>query len=254
MSSTSLFKCPNCGAQFDPEILRCPYCGYEITEKVREREEVFLRELKQKHRLTLKSLPGKMLNRYTVILGFVLAALILIAAGFEIAKNIGNTREAEREYREKEEMLAHLEDLYQNGEYEKMKDEYYDSGFYGASFGKYSNTAEIFSLSKYAIDSLMLTAEAQSLRTPEHLGENLQAAFRCLAHCRKMREEGFLYDEGKAVESMEAKVTDVMMHVWGVTEEEVAEGTERYVDRSTDYSDFAEELLMRFSEKEDGQK
>ena len=247
MSSTDLYKCPNCGAQLDPGTFTCPYCGYENTEKAREQEEEELSKLRQKHRLKLKALPGKMVNRYTLILGAALALLVLAAAGYVITRSIIKNLEAEKAYQEKEAMLSHLEDLYQSGEYEKLKDEYYDSGYYGASFGKYSNTAEISSLRKYAVSSLTLAAESEILRTPDHLGECLRAAFHCLARCRKLREEGFLYGEEQAVSSMEADVTAVLTDVWGLTEEEIAEGLEKYVDRSTDYSGLAGELIARFS-------
>ena len=245
MSSNNLYNCPKCGAQLDPGSFTCPYCGYENEEKAREREEKNLIELQQKHRQKLKALPGKMLNRYTLILGAVLALLILTCAGYAIVRSAVKNMEAKQAYQEKEAMLSHLEDLYRSGDYEKLKDEYYDSGYYGASFGKYSNTAEVYSLCKYAVSSLTLAAEAEVLRTPDHVGECLRAAFHCLARCRKLREEGFRYDEGQAVTSMEAEVTAVLSDVWGLTEQEIAEGVDRYADQSTDYSGLAAELITR---------
>ena len=250
MSQTNLYICPKCGGRLEPDTQTCPYCGYENPGKEQAREEEKLNRLKAEHREKMRKMPREMLKKGTSRIVLLLIFLAVAIAGVFAARYFLQKEKSSAEYSDKQKMLAHLEELYQAGEYEQLKDEYYDSGYYGASFGKYSNTAEIFSRYIYPKKSLLLALESESLCTVNYVSEDLRAAFYCLHRCQDMRDKGFTYGEQEAVEAMEADLLSVLKNSWRMTDEEIAQGFEQYVDRSTDYSELAARLISRLGRKD----
>lgn len=88
-----IIKCPNCGAQIDPDISRCPYCGYINTEGAEKKFQSDLDEIKDDIEETKKE-PAKALKKgfsggaRTILI--VVCVLVLLAAvsALELAREM----------------------------------------------------------------------------------------------------------------------------------------------------------------------
>ena len=63
-----------------------------------------------------------------------------------------------------------------------------------------------------------------------------------------MRDEGFIYGEKTAVETMERKVYEAL-YEWGMTDEEIEDAINIYVDNKTDYTKLAKEIAERLKNR-----
>ena len=62
-----------------------------------------------------------------------------------------------------------------------------------------------------------------------------------------MEENDFIYDEQDGAEYLRQLLLIQLKDVCLLTDEEIKEGTDRYVDYSTDYTDLAEIVIGRIS-------
>ena len=243
-------RCPKCGAVMGADGLICAHCGYENVKKAEKIEEAGIQALMDEHAETLKKMPKELVRKNTGRLFLIIALAVLGIVLAVVMSVIFGRKNSADEYDAKEAMIAHLEELYQKGDYEQIQKDFYDSDYYGASFGKYANTSEIFYKSKYAIESLELarTSSSEHLRSPESLSPVLCKTVSCLKCCRKMRDEGFIYGEKTAVETMERRVYEAL-YEWGMTDEEIEDAINIYVDSKTDYTKLAKEIAERFKNR-----
>ncbi len=242
------FSCPNCGTTLRSNMVVCPYCGFENVAAAAREEQARLQNMNIMHQKEMQEIPEKMVKKHSkrVIIVVVIVAIVLAVGVLLAIRGTVNYKKTEViKYDKKQEMLDKLEELYQKGDYEAVKDTYYDSDYYGASFGKYANTAEIFYLCKYGKETLTNSYESESLCNVEEVSNNLLNSFYALHRINQFRDEGFIYGEGEAVEKMEKELLDVMQGIWKMTDAEISEGSERYVDKHTDYSDLAKTIIDR---------
>ena len=137
--------CPNCGAEYDDSLEKCPYCQAENEKAVKKRYEEALSGLKKREQNMGKVIPRQIKRIFRKRLVFLF--LIVIAAAALWLAGTGYINRWMDEQRGKDELemeaqgLAELEKLYQAGEYDKLWDcmEKYEKGeYYFYSFEKYS--------------------------------------------------------------------------------------------------------------------
>ena len=241
--------CPSCGAVLDSRAVSCEFCGYENVARAEQQEVANLSDMASKHQQEISGIGNRMVKKSVKI---VIAVVVVLIALFTVAvvslsSVLRSFKEnnVQKEYSGKEDALKHFEKLYQDKDYEKLKDEYYDSSYSGASFGKYANTAEIYSNYDYASFILDNCYNKSTFFRLDEVNNGLRNAFETLHRCEEMREKGFIYGEGDAIEDMEGQLLDVLKNQWLLTDEEISEGKERYVSPKTDYSDMAETVMKR---------
>lgn len=239
--NTEVKLCPKCGAEFDDLNIRCPFCGFYNDDLALKQEESEMEELRSRHETVMKKMPQALVikNRRRILSAMVAAVIFIIVA--VIAGSIIYNISERAKYAAKQKFIARLEEMYQNGEYDELFDAYYGKGYYGASFGKYENTADIAMERYYAVRDLETLSAGDA--DAASLERALQKSFRCLYLAQRMREQGFIYGEGDAVEKLEDEMKSAMKELWGMSDDEIREGTERYDGRNTDYSELAERLI-----------
>lgn len=240
--------CPNCGALIPADAVICPYCQFENEDLARKAEEAGINELVQKHNDEVQKLPKKLVKKNTKLLFAVIVVLVLSVICVIYMFNKADRQIKESMYDRQEAHIAKLEEYYQAGDYKKMTDTLYEIKSWGGSFGKYSNTAEVYVDCHYSVEALEFAAEADgytNARREEELKEALRESIWALIHAQEFRDKGFIYGEGEAVDKLSGEVYDTLKNVWGITEQELEDAKEMYVDRNTDYSELAHILVER---------
>lgn len=118
--------CGSCGAEFDEDLAKCPYCG-SVNIKGAEREYMGKLEDVRKGMGELENTPVKELQdtvkKQGNFLRKAIVALLAITAAAAIIVFVGNRGE-KRDYREEylwqQEYFPQLSALYENGEYDAM--------------------------------------------------------------------------------------------------------------------------------------
>ena len=136
--TVKMLSCPNCGAQYEAGLLRCPYCGSvddyqdeteyledldELRDKLEDMPEDVLREHKKKE--TVEA--ARDMKRILTLVGAVAAAiLLLIGASVFFDRVVAGNSDQKRNERAKEEYLwkqenfPKLDEFYENKDYEGL--------------------------------------------------------------------------------------------------------------------------------------
>ena len=246
--------CENCGASFSSEERVCPYCGAEnVPVSVKEQMD-YIRVLKKKEAELNTVIPHENAKHYTrkinqiglwVVVLFLLLAVIV--SGFAFLRNA-------RKRSFQKEALEKLEGYYQAKDFASMEEylnDHYD--LYSATFDKYNELADIYysyrNGKEYLEEDLKWLKESNfdDDMVAETLKYDLGYFFRGLWKIRQMEENDFIYDEQDGAEYLRQLLLIQLKDVCLLTDEEIKEGTDRYVDYSTDYTDLAEIVIGRIS-------
>ncbi len=90
-----MIKCPNCGAEIDKDISRCPYCGYINAEGAQKKFESDLSEIRDDIEETKKE-PAKALEKgffggtRTILIVVCVLVVIVILLALELAREMKN--------------------------------------------------------------------------------------------------------------------------------------------------------------------
>ena len=135
-----LIKCSNCGAEYDKNETKCPYCGY-INEEGAEKEYMDrLYDVRDNLDVVDEAAAadyGKGYKRVLKIIGLTLLILALIAGGIFIAKglmergsekdNLKKSQDMLEEMTWKKENFPTFDDMYAEGKYEELCEALIDS-------------------------------------------------------------------------------------------------------------------------------
>lgn len=136
--TVKMLHCPNCGAQYEAGLLRCPYCKSvddyqdeteyledmdELKDKLEDLPEDVLREHKKKE--TVQA--AQDLKRILTVVGAIAAALLMFIGVMTFFDKVveGNSdrkikERAQEEYLWKQENFPKLDELYKNKDYEGL--------------------------------------------------------------------------------------------------------------------------------------
>lgn len=238
--------CPNCGAIMAENEMVCKYCGYEDLDMAQAREAKEIKDIENAGKEEIKKMPKKLLGQTTKRVFAAIVFFAFMIAAFVVVRKIVNEKVSNAGFDKKQEKLAYYEEIYQSGDYRRLEDEYLDdSENYGASAGKYSNTASMGIYTFNNVDALKHDKENIENVSTEVLAEDIRTAIYALCMADDYRDKGFIYGEGEAIESMEQLVIDTLKDYWLMSDDEIKAAKDMYVDRKTDYSELAEDLLDR---------
>ncbi|MBR6381743.1 MAG: zinc-ribbon domain-containing protein [Lachnospiraceae bacterium] len=127
-------ECPNCGAQIDKEVTKCPYCGFINAEGAEKKYRKDLEEVRENIRKTRKE-PSRALVKGiaggTRTIFIILGVLILLAVVY-VAELLRETRDKPKLFLTDEEQAyaaayteiagEELSRAYEDGDIEKMAD------------------------------------------------------------------------------------------------------------------------------------
>lgn len=116
-----MITCDNCGAQYDDDADKCPYCGSDNFGKaVQEHEDTINRLNREKEFYT--NMPNRAANTGKSILTRVLIIIAVITLIAGIGGLLSGVIERKLEYRTLTRNTQKLETLYQSGDYEGIYD------------------------------------------------------------------------------------------------------------------------------------
>lgn len=132
----SVIRCENCGAEYEENAEKCPYCGAfnkkELKRLQKEEQEWFHRE-KEK----VKELPKHHVKKGTKIVILVLAFALILLLAYSAVHKIRLGASAKREQSEEAKAKEVMEGYFQEGKYLEIYDYYTDLNLYSPSFRKY---------------------------------------------------------------------------------------------------------------------
>ncbi len=121
-------KCPSCGASFDENLPRCPYCGrahYAGAEKeYREKLNVIKEDLEDLSDTPQEELTKEIRHTGKLVRNVVIATvcILLLAGGIGLWARGCEREDHASEYRWKQEHYAVLDSLYEAEKYREMSD------------------------------------------------------------------------------------------------------------------------------------
>ncbi len=201
--SEEIKLCPKCGAEVNDLNIKCPYCGFYNDELALKQEKSEMDALRTEHETVMKNMPRDLVRKHRLRMFVIIAAVIVFIILAAVVGTFLYNKMNSFGYHNKQEFLAHLEEMYQNGEYDELFDEYYNSSYHGSSYGKYENTADVAMERHYAIEDLKYSKEYPD---KDSINSALKKSFRCLYLAQNMRDKGFIYGEKDAVEKLEAEM------------------------------------------------
>ena len=118
--------CKDCGAEYEDTLIGCPFCGAENVEESYRRQASYVNSLKKKSAF-MEKLPewivrclGKVMKHTAILaVGIFLVVLLLAFVGTKIYSSTEIWR--------MERNVAKLEKIYQSGDYEQLKEVYWDA-------------------------------------------------------------------------------------------------------------------------------
>ena len=228
--------CKNCGAEYDDNLIQCPYCEAENTQKVYQNHYEYIDDLK-KRTTDVKNLSNKITNTSTSIfvkgiVAFVVIIVIVLIIGFIWAKANGAIG---LENQEKD--LEKLESLYQSGNYNEMLEYYYDCDSRGGAFEKYYRIGSVYGTYEWAVsdvDNLKTyagfvkdgTAKAELMDTD--IKTCLKHIFEAMSEIAEYREEGYLYGEEEVLEQIDGNLYEILEEELFWAEDKIEELLKEY--------------------------
>lgn len=150
--------CKSCSAEYDDNILVCPYCGTENKKAAQELKEDILenydREAEQIKR-SAEQYPEKAARKWTKYMVYVVAAIVILGIVFgiiaivvgKVSVSVGHEREQKH--------LTKLEELYQAKDYVAVDEYLSDKDLWGSSYEKYDEIAGVSSYYSYMENDMM---------------------------------------------------------------------------------------------------
>ena len=135
---SDLIKCPNCGADIDATLSKCPYCGYiniegaedqymDKLEEMRNRLDVVDDEARDEYKKGLFK-PLKVIIVVSIIVLVIFLTALLLSARIDRANKDASTHTGEdtlAEMKWEKEHYALYDELYDSGDYEKLTEAIY---------------------------------------------------------------------------------------------------------------------------------
>ncbi|MCI5620783.1 MAG: hypothetical protein MR355_04360 [Lachnospiraceae bacterium] len=216
-----MITCKNCGADYDENTERCPYCGGDNFEKsVRTHQEKISGLHQEKKRW--EAMPDKVAQKMVsltmkivicAVIGVVLVCILLFA-GTRIKNSVMNKMDAAA--------IEKLEEMYQNGDYTGIS-KYMDK-LGNPTRPKYEKYNQIVILEEL-LSHIQKEDEGylQFLVRENEVPTNITYIVWILKECQFYENEYYKYDEQDVVEAYRKWCYDFMEEQYGLPREE-AEG------------------------------
>ncbi|MBO5166876.1 MAG: hypothetical protein J6B90_09810 [Lachnospiraceae bacterium] len=139
--------CNQCGAEFDSNLLQCPYCHSENRKEAKRQKRQILERYDREAENIKKEAEGyagRTAGRWTkkllIGIGIVLAIGVLLTVVYLLCTRIF----VKAEYAGKDATLAKLEELYQAGDYAALSEYMWEEDLYGRDYDKYGELWEVY--------------------------------------------------------------------------------------------------------------
>lgn len=216
-----MITCDNCGAQYDEEADKCPYCGSDNFGKVVQehediinglnREKEHLEQLPQKAAKKGKSLVTKLL------IGLIV--LVIVVAAYEGIAAIVNRKvsfHAVQRHSQKMEAMYQERDYAGILRYMEKKNLMYTSGY-----EKYSDIADMERYFERYLDPMDDDYRRWIVENKEWDSiYDVKYIMYILANCQYSQDHGYKYDEEASVTYYREKAYEYLLENYDITKEE----------------------------------
>lgn len=250
-------NCSSCGSEYDERLAQCPYCGSENEVFARKEQRDYIAFYEKKID-ELDMIPKQMVKRAgnkVMKIAAVLVVVFLVMAG-----NVWLTtrQKAARALEKQQEQLARLEEYCQAGNYGAMGEYLDEINGYGSSYRKYEQIEQIYNHYENIRESAELhknqvkqyyTHTIKEDLAAEYFIWDLKDCFRQLKKIYEIEKEDFPYGNEEEIYGIKDKYIEILKTELLLTPEEIDEGTVRYEDSDTDYTDLAIVVAQRLVEE-----
>lgn len=157
--------CKSCSAEYDDNVLTCPYCGSENKEAARELKEDILEnyDREAEHIKTMaEQYPEKTARKWTkkivcvaailLALGIVLGMIAIVAG--KLSVNVG--------YKSSQKHVERLEELFLAGDYAKIEEYLDKKGLYDVTYDKYTEVKRVYTYDSYMRNDMQFAEDILS--------------------------------------------------------------------------------------------
>lgn len=220
-----MIRCRNCGAEYDNNEDRCPYCGADNHAFSVKKHEGRVKRLNNE-RFFWKNLPewaagkGRKLTVY-----FFIALVIISIVGAGITYSVSVIKQ-KQEYRIKRESAKELEALYKEADYQGIYE--YMDGFeyrYSSEFDKYYI---VYRLQQYVEYALNVSTDNDEGYRRWIIENNKKDAFYDISYmvdifyeCMESEDNLYMYGEEAAIEYYRDYAYSYIYDAYGIDKEEV---------------------------------
>lgn len=218
--------CYNCGADYDDQLLECPYCSAENTEKVKNLHENYIKNYKNKEKELDKSLEkAKKSTPKMVIVLIIVASAIALFFGVVVigALIVKNKRDNQMDKR-----LAHLEELLNENKLIEIDDYISEYDLFESEYHMYSTIGRV------ASDVKEHTEKADGEIEKALVNEDPKRLYTIYSLCMDYDYAEFLrnstegYYLADACDYLEEQIMECAKEKYGLTEEDIIEGSNHY--------------------------
>ena len=116
-------NCKYCGAEYEDDLLQCPYCNSENEKEARERKEEILKSYDveaDKMKKEMASYPKKTANKWTKIILIILGCLLVIVIMVSVIVIVAGKLTVNVEYKIEQQQAGKLEEFLAAKDYDGM--------------------------------------------------------------------------------------------------------------------------------------
>ena len=224
-----MMLCRNCGAEYEDYLYKCPYCEAENIEATHKKQRDYVNKYRNKGNFfamlpnLLVQRTGSAMKSAAKMIGVVFVVLLIVGGiGSYVYSSTAVTRMEKR--------VEKLENYYQAGDYEGLKEYYYSlDGAYGGNYEKYSRTVDAYYRVNSKIQMLKDWNDVSyiTLFSIEEIERGFGGLILLITDLREMEASGYPYGEGEAVSKFKMELDKAIEQYLPMSEEEIDAAIER---------------------------
>lgn len=223
--------CNSCGAKYDKQALRCPYCYSENEILAKKIKQDMLASYDTEAKEMEITVPKQAVRMWTKRFLMVLPAIVILAVVAAVVAIFAGRISADREYKAKQENQKKMEELFAEEDWKALCEYYYGhDDIYSMDFEKYREMIqaytwyEMFAETLDKIEALETLAIDSDERKREiylsWINTASDEAQKVLSTCKTYSEDNSFKGNEKKLETMYQECADILS-VFGCSKEEI---------------------------------
>lgn len=215
-----MILCKNCGAEYDDELDRCPYCGGDNFGKSVQVHEDTIHKL-EGEKQKWEAMPDKVAKKGMSLTAKIVLAGIILVVLVCILVLIATTVSRKKSYQKEQENVKKMEAMYEAADYkgiydymEQIKDPY------SYVYEKYKLIADMQTYVEGDFTQEDMTEYAISNNKPDALF-HVKDLVKVLLKCNECEKDDYRYEEEEAVEYYRNYCYEYMEENYGIGSEKI---------------------------------
>ena len=136
--------CENCGAEYNKNNLKCPYCNSENLKAAGKLKEQILEKYDREAQEMAESIPKKAVRNWTKYIIWGMLIFLSIIVVITIFAFVGGRISAVFRHSQEQRQMERLEELFQAQDWEEMSKYIDDNDIYNRIFAKYTQVNSVW--------------------------------------------------------------------------------------------------------------